>query len=74
MRETTINRIGFAILSVSLVILGAGALAGGGFHDEFYNRYWSFGQHHRLLGVALLAGGAYSGWLAFRRAGSRTPE
>lgn len=59
--------MGFAIPSPSLYILGSGAFVGGGFYHVVYARYLDFGEHHRILGVALLAGSTYSAWLALRK-------
>ena len=52
--ESAINRIAFAIFAVSLWILGLSGIAGRGFYDIFYSRYFDFGKHHAVLGGILL--------------------
>lgn len=64
--ESAIHRFGFAIGAVSLWILGLGAIAGGGFYDEFYSHYFDFGEHHTTLGVVLLGLGSWAAYQAFR--------
>jgi hypothetical protein len=65
--EYTVYRVSFAILAVSLWILGLGAISGGGFYDRFYSRYWDFGEHHVALGVVFLGLGIWSAYGAVRK-------
>lgn len=69
--ESAINRFGFAILAVSLWILGLGAIAGGGFYDVFYSRYFDFGEYHTALGVVLLGLGSWAAYQVFKKAAPR---
>lgn len=66
-----INRFGFAILAVSLWILGLGAMAGGGFYDVIYSRYFDFGEYHTVLGVVLLGLGSWAAYQVFKRGPSK---
>lgn len=66
-----INRFGFAILAVSLWILGLGAIAGGGFYDPFYAHYFDFGEYHTALGVVLLGLGFWAAYQVFKRRPSK---
>ena len=73
MSEHTVNRIGFAILGISLIVLGAAGFVERGFYDHIYRHYFDFGPHHRAVGLLLAGLGIACAYLAFRKRASGQP-